>query len=188
MQARKAGAARLIGLGLVVVGLLYPFAVYLGMGHLTPRMFAVLLGTLWLARLLGGRPSPLERTIGVFALAFCLLLGLADSGTLLRWYPVLISLALLGLFGSSLLSGMPMVERLARLTEPELPPAAVRYTRQVTWLWVGFFIFNAAVAAALALWAPLAWWTLYTGLIAYLLMGLLFAGEWLVRQRIRSRT
>ncbi|RMI02496.1 hypothetical protein [Stutzerimonas nitrititolerans] len=188
MQARKAGAARLIGLGLVVVGLLYPFVVYLGMGHLTPRMFAVLLGTLWLARLLGGRPSPLERTIGVFALAFCLLLGLADSGTLLRWYPVLISLALLGLFGSSLLSGMPMVERLARLTEPELPPAAVRYTRQVTWLWVGFFTFNAAVAAALALWAPLAWWTLYTGLIAYLLMGLLFAGEWLVRQRIRSRT
>src|SRR5690606_30985876 len=118
MQARKAGAARLIGLGLVVVGSLYPFVVYLGMGHLTPRMFAVLLGTLWLARLVGGRPSALERTIAVFALALCVLLALADSGTLLRWYPVLISLALLGLFGSSLLSGMPMVERLARLTEP----------------------------------------------------------------------
>lgn len=124
----KAGASRLIGLGLLVAGLLYPFAVYLGMEHLTPRMFAVLLGVLWLARLLSGRQTTLTRTIGAIALAFCLLLGLADSGALLRWYPVLISLALLGLFGSSLWSGMPMVERLARLTEPELPPAAGRRT------------------------------------------------------------
>ena len=46
----------------------------------------------------------------------------------------------------------------------------------------------ALVAAGLALWAPLAWWTLYNGLIAYLLMGLLFAAEWLVRQRVRGRT
>ena len=184
----KAAAGRLIGLGLLMVGLIYPFAVYFGLEHLTPRMFALLLGALWLARLLSGKQTTLTRTTGVMALAFCLLLGLADSDALLRWYPVLISLALLGLFGSSLLSGMPVVERLARLTEPDLPPAAVRYTRQVTWLWVGFFIFNATVAAGLALWAPLAWWALYTGLIAYLLMGLLFAGEWLVRQRIRSRT
>ena len=184
----KAAAGRLIGLGLLMVGLIYPFAVYFGKEHLTPRMFALLLGALWLARLLSSKQTTVARITGLFALAFCLLLGLAGSEALLRWYPVLISLVLLGLFGSSLLSGMPMVERLARLTEPELPPAAVHYTRQVTWLWVSFFIFNASVAAGLALWAPLAWWTLYTGLIAYLLMGLLFAGEWLVRQRIRSRT
>jgi uncharacterized membrane protein len=53
---------------------------------------------------------------------------------------------------------------------------------------VGFFVINGTIAAALTLWAPLAWWTLYNGLIAYLLMGLLFAGEWLVRQRVRGRT
>jgi len=41
------------------------------------------------------------------------------------------------------------------------------------------------VVVALNFWAPLSWWTLYTGLIAYGLMGLLFAGEWLVRQRVR---
>ena len=64
----------------------------------------------------------------------------------------------------------------------------MRYTRQVTWVWVGYFIVNAGIASALALWAPLSWWTLYTGLIAYLLMGLLFAGEWLIRQRVRNVT
>ena len=32
---------------------------------------------------------------------------------------------------------------------------------------------------------PVSWWALYTGLISYGLIGLLFAGEWLIRQRVR---
>jgi uncharacterized membrane protein len=94
---------------------------------------------------------------------------------------------MLSLFGMSLMRGMPMVERLARLTDPELPDIAIRYTRQVTQIWCLFFLFNGLIATGLTLWAPLSWWTLYTGLIAYGLMGILFAGEWLVRQRVRGR-
>lgn len=184
----KATVHRLIGLGLLLVGLTYPFIVYLGMGHLSPRLFALMLGTLWLARVLSPRQTPLSRTLSIAALSFCLVLALADSSILLLGYPVLINLALLALFAGSLCSGMPIIERLARLQEPELPPAAVRYTRKVTWVWAGFFSVNAAIATGLALWAPITWWTLYTGLIAYLLMGLLFAGEWLVRQRVRKAT
>ena len=188
VRTGKANASRLVGLGLLLAGLAYPFVVYLGLGHLSPRIFALLLGALWLARLLSGNQTPLNRTLAFIALLFCLLLGMAGEPALLRWYPVLISLALLGLFAGSLMSGMPIIERLARLSEPELPAAAVRYTRRVTWVWVGYFIINASIAGGLALWAPLSWWTLYTGLIAYLLMGLLFAGEWLVRQRVRKET
>lgn len=184
----KATVHRLIGLGLLLVGLTYPFIVYLGMGHLSPRLFALMLGTLWLARVLSPRQTPLSRTLSIAALSFCLVLALADSSILLLGYPVLINLALLALFAGSLCSGMPIIERLARLQEPELPPSAVRYTRKVTWVWAGFFSVNAAIATGLALWAPITWWTLYTGLIAYLLMGLLFAGEWLVRQRVRKAT
>ncbi|WP_413044383.1 hypothetical protein [Pseudomonas sp. YJ42] len=186
VRTGKANASRLIALGLLLAGLAYPFAVYLGLEHLSPRLFALLLGALWLARMFSGKQTPLSRTLATAALLFCLLLGLAGEPALLRWYPVLISLALLGLFAGSLCSGMPIIERFARLSEPELPPAAVRYTRRVTWVWVGYFVVNASIASGLALWAPLSWWTLYTGLIAYLLMGLLFTGEWLVRQRIRN--
>ena len=176
---------RLFGLLLVVAGLLYPFAVYYGMEHLSPRLFALLLGGLWLARSLSAAQRPGNRWTAVAALGFCLLLGLVNQAELLRWYPVLMSAALLGLFGASLFHGTPLVERLARLREPELPEVAVRYTRRVTAVWAGFFLANGLVAAGLTLWAPLSWWTLYTGFIAYLLMGLLFAGEWLVRQRVR---
>jgi len=176
---------RLFGLLLVLAGLLYPFAVYYGMEHLSPRLFAALLGGLWLARVLTQRNKPGGLWMAGAALAFCALLGLAGEPALLRWYPVLLNLMLLVLFGLSLKFGPPVVERLARLREPELPEHAVRYTRKVTLVWAGFFLANALLISALTLWAPLAWWMLYTGLIAYALMGLLFAAEWLIRQRVR---
>lgn len=181
------GLARMAGLALLLAGLAYPFAVYFGIEHLSPRVFAALLGALWLARLLSSERVA-SRATAVVALLFCLALALLDDDVLLRWYPVLINAAMLALFAGSLFVGMPVIERLARLQEPDLAEAGVRYTRQVTKVWVGFFVINGTIAAALTLWAPLAWWTLYNGLIAYLLMGLLFAGEWLVRQRVRGRT
>ena len=181
------GLARMAGLALLLAGLAYPFAVYFGIEHLSPRLFAALLGALWLARLLSSARAASRGTAAV-ALLFCLVLALLDDSVLLRWYPVLINAAMLALFAGSLFVGMPVIERLARLQEPDLAEAGVRYTRQVTKVWVGFFVINGTIAAALTLWAPLAWWTLYNGLIAYLLMGLLFAGEWQVRQRVRGRT
>lgn len=177
--------SRLFNLLLVVAGLLYPFAVYFGMQHLSPRLFAAVLGGLWLARVLSNNGKPGNRWMAVCALGFCLLLGLAGEPALLRWYPVLISAMLLALFSLSLCFGPPLVERLARLREPELPAVAVRYTRKVTQVWAGFFLLNGLVVVGLIVYAPLSWWTLYTGLISYLLIGLLFAAEWLVRQRVR---
>ncbi|MGE8066813.1 hypothetical protein [Pseudomonas sp. NPDC089569] len=179
--------SRLIGLGLLVAGLLYPFAVYFGMEHFSPWQFGLLLGSLWLARALTGGRKPGRVWMALAALVFCLLLALFDSPALLRWYPVLISGFMLVLFGGSLKFGPPMVERLARLSEPQLSDRVVRYTRQVTIAWSVFFLCNGLCAGALTLWAPLSWWMLYTGLISYGLIGLMFAIEWLIRQRVRGR-
>lgn len=178
--------SRLIGLILVLAGVLYPFAVYFGMEHFAPWQFALLLGALWAARALTGERRPGSLGMALVAMGFCLLLGVFDSPRLLRWYPVLISAFMLGLFGLSLIVGPPIIERLARLREPQLPAKAIVYTRQVTIVWCVFFFCNGLLAAALTLWAPLSWWMLYTGLISYGLMGLLFAIEWLIRQRVRG--
>lgn len=177
---------RLFGLLLLVAGVLYPFVVYFGMAHLSPQWLAILLGGLWLARALSQRGQPGNLWMAGGALGFCLLLGLANEPALLRWYPVLLNGLLLALFGLSLRFGPPLVERLARLREPQLPAVAVRYTRQVTKVWALFFLLNGLVVVALNLWAPLSWWLLYTGLLSYVLIGLLAAAEWLVRQRVRG--
>ena len=105
----------------------------------------------------------------------------------LKLYPVLVNAVLLIVFGLSLWRPPSVVERLARLTQPDLPPRGVAYTRQVTRVWCAFFVVNGGLAAATALWASDAVWALYNGLLAYGLMGALFAGEWLVRQRVMKR-
>jgi uncharacterized membrane protein len=62
------------------------------------------------------------------------------------------------------------------LTEPE-----VRYCRQVTWVWVGFLAANGAAIVTLAMLGQRSHWALYTGVISYLLIGALFASEYVYR-------
>jgi uncharacterized membrane protein len=92
---------------------------------------------------------------------------------------------LLALFGASLAHPPSIIERFARLREPQLPPAAIAYTRRVTQVWCVFFAVNGSIALVTALWASDQVWALYNGLVAYVLIGLLFAGEWVVRRRVR---
>ncbi|MDR1349407.1 MAG: hypothetical protein LBJ59_01250 [Zoogloeaceae bacterium] len=118
------------------------------------------------------------------------LLGLAAifwrSSLSLQFYPVLVNLMFLLLFALSLTQEQSLIERLARRFEPDLPESGARYTRRVTQAWCLFFIVNGAIS----LWSIHAGekiWALYNGLIAYLLMGLMFIGEWLIRRRVRRR-
>lgn len=177
---------KLVNLLLPLVGVLYPFLVYFGMEIVPPPLFALALAAAWLLRAPILWHEPGGRWMLGVALAYCALLAVSGESALLRWYPTLISLFLLLAFGSSLVLGPPLVERIARAREPDLPAAAIPYTRKVTWVWVDFFVFNAAMSAALTLWAPLSWWTLYNGLIVYFIMGPLFLGEWLLRKRLRA--
>ncbi|MGB8666210.1 MAG: hypothetical protein WCD24_15885, partial [Serratia inhibens] len=103
----------------------------------------------------------------------------------LLYYPVLVNVLLLLLFAYSLFAPPTVVERLARITEPQLDAAGVAYTRQVTQVWCGFFIVNGAIALATCLSGDIALWTLYNGGISYLLMGALMGIEWIVRKRVR---
>lgn len=163
----------------------YPLLVYLGLAHAEPRALALLLLGLALARFLASRS---QQALGL-ALAGLLLAALtAWSNQLLplKLYPVAVSAALLVLFGLSLWKGPTVVERLARLQEPNLDAHGVAYTRRVTQVWCGFFVLNGSLALATALWGSDATWALYNGLISYGLMGLLMGGEWLVRRRVRA--
>lgn len=105
----------------------------------------------------------------------------------LKLYPVMVNVAMLCAFGFSLISPPSMVERLARLREPDLPAEAILYTRRVTQVWCVFFVVNGSIALATALWASPDIWSLYNGVIAYLLTGLLFGGEYIVRVRFKRR-
>jgi len=170
--------------GLLAVA--YPFLIYAGLRWLEPRSVALLLGGAVALRAVLGwhRPSAQElRRLAVpgllVAAVLLLTLALNDARALL-FVPVLVNGALLVAFGRTL-RGPSLVETFARLREPELSDAQIRYCRTVTGVWCVFFAANAAVCLWLALDADLWLWTLYTGLVSYLLVGAVFAVEFVVR-------
>lgn len=128
----------------------------------------------------------LPRLPALLAIAALLALGVFGSTRLgVHGYPVLVNLAMLYTFGASLLHGPPLVERLARLREPELSPRAIAYTRRVTQAWCLFFAINGAIAGFTVLRGDPVLWALYNGVISYLLIALMFCVEWLVRRRVQ---
>jgi uncharacterized membrane protein len=182
----RPGRPSFAGVLVVAASVAYPLIVYFALGRVGPRWIALGLGGLALARAAVAR----ERFWLVVAIAAALLAAASvwvDGWVPLKLYPVVVNLALLGAFAASLRRGPSAIERLARLREPGLPPSGVAYTRRVTQVWCVFFAANAVVSAATALWADAAGWALYNGLVAYVAMGVLMAGEWLVRRRVRAR-
>jgi uncharacterized membrane protein len=178
------------GLALAGLSIAYPLLVVLALRWLDPLVLVVLL--LALAALRGllarRRPAPLPGAAGMLALALPLAaLALVDADLALRLYPVLMNAVLLATFAASLWRGPSMIERFARLAEPDLPPSGVRYTRKVTIAWCVLFAGNGGIALWTALAAPLRTWALYNGVIAYLLMAALLGGELLVRGQVRRR-
>ena len=169
----------------VVLSLAYPLAIWLALGRFEPRWMALLLFALAALRALGTR-DPVWISTAVAAALLAAMATVLNAATPLKLYPVAVNALLLLVFATSLLRPPSVIERIARRTEPDLSPAGVIYTRRFTWVWCGFFVLNGSIALATALWASAATWALYNGLIAYGLIGLVFAGEWLVRQRVRA--
>jgi uncharacterized membrane protein len=147
---------------------LLPFALPRRAGGAPPLSFASSRVVKWL-------PGALAAAMGAWALAF-------RDALPLQMYPVAISLFFLCLFAGSLAQDQSIVERIARRLDPDLPPEGVRYTRRVTQAWCAFFVVNIA----LTLWSISLGgeaWAIYSGCVSYLLMGGMFAGEWLIRRR-----
>jgi len=181
--------SRFAQLILVIVLTLYPLAIYFGIEYLSLGSILLLLLVVAVLRVLfSGATKAIGTMLMAMALAF--VVGVSwlrgDTNGLL-WYPILCNLILFSLFLYSLSQPQTLVERLARLTTPNLPPEGVLYTRKVTKAWCIFFLINGSLALATVLNGDIKIWTIYNGLISYVLMGTMMSGEWLLRRRVQNK-
>ena len=168
---------------LTVLSIAYPALWYYGREAGWFVWLAAAMCGLWLLRALTAK-LPQQRYTALFITLFFAAVLVFRRHDSMYWYPVLVNLMMLAVFGGSLFAGQTVIERLARLQQPDLPEKAVRYTRRVTQVWCVFFIINGTLAALLVRLGRYDWWAVYTGVIAYVLMGILFAGEWLYRKLV----
>ena len=165
----------------------YPFLIWLGLLRFEPREVAV--GVLAFAglRMAFQKRDQAARAVRMLWLPALVICGVVGAVALwndplgLLLMPVAISLAFLTTFLHSLRSGQPMIERFARLQVGTLSLDEVSHCRRVTWVWCVFFVVNAGIAGLLAWIRALETWAFYTGLVSYLMMGTLFAAEYLYR-------
>lgn len=179
------------GTAVTGVMLLVPVATAVGLRFVGPWPIVLFLLGCIAARLLVPRamPVPVTMTVCLIAVAFAVLAVSAVSPDLAaRLYPVFMSATMLVAFAVTLWKPPSMIERFARIMEPDLDARGVAYTRRVTMVWVAFFTLNGLIALWTVLEGDLFWWGLYNVLISYLLAGALFAVEFAVRQRVRRRS
>ncbi len=164
---------------------------YFGLQYTSPSIVAGLLMVLLIVRFVLSKPkAPQANHVKFLFLAVIILLSFSlftGSEFGIRFYPVAVSLIFFCVFAYSIVFPPTVIERLARLTKSSFSPAGVQYTRKVTYAWCIFFILNGAISFYTCLFSDMETWTLYNGLISYILMGILGASEWLIRQTIKHK-
>lgn len=184
---RKSG---LLDLLLVLISIAYPFVVYFGLMKFSPLTVGMALVAFLVLRLAFNRRRQSRKSeswIYLLVLGTVIVLLAINEMLAIKAYPVLISLSFAAVFSYSLIKPPPIIERFARMMEGELDAHALRYTRHVTEAWVVFFLLNASISLWTALYADLAIWTLYNGFISYLLIGLMFGGEYILRRIVKRK-
>lgn len=116
----------------------------------------------------------------------------------LKLYSVVISATMLFVFGSSLFFKPNIIFRFACLGDKSVKgssfePQVNSYCKKVTVVWCVFFVLNGSVSAFTALHdfgndaLNDKIWSVYNGGISYIIMGLLFAVEFLVRKMVDKK-
>lgn len=162
--------------------LLYPYLVYRGIQEGVTWFALIFIASLFLFQALKAKTAKL--CFWNLDRVFLLVLGAVFYQDLMvKLIPIFIQISLMLFFGKTLLKerGPTLIERFASLDFPDIPPALSRYCRKFTIIWTAFFALNTIACIVLALFFPVVWWAFYTGVVIFLLTGLLMMTEYIMR-------
>lgn len=172
----------MLKIAIAILTIAYPIIIFFSVGTFEPRWIGLLVLVVAGARLLLSR-SPSSYLFFLIASILLTLTWWSGAWLPLKLYPVAVNMSLLAIFGTSILFPPSIVERIARKTHQNLSMEGVKYTRRVTKIWCWFFVGNGLVALYTALYSSDEIWMAYNSCVAYLLMGVIAATEWIVRPR-----
>lgn len=127
----------------------------------------------------------------IFSIIFTLVVICAFHFTnfiALKYYPAFINLLVFLIFFSSTFTDETIIQKFAKMMEgnKELPDIVKDYTRKLTYVWCVFLMFNFLVSFA-TIFMSAKVWTIYNGFVSYMLTGLLFAVEYIIRIRFKRK-
>lgn len=116
---------------------------------------------------------------------------ITDFALILKFYPLLMNILFLVTFGSTFFISPNMIFRFAAMQDKSIKGSLGEkkieaYCFKVTIIWCVFFIVNGSIAAWTIFSGSDVLWSVYNGGISYLLIGSLFAGEFIVRKTVQK--
>lgn len=173
--------------------ILYPIVV-----HLAIYSHQLIWALLWLACLLLFSACRELICLKKFTPALVIYLALASCVVatafrfpeiLAKFIPLAIYASMFSLFAASLMPGsIPLITRFASLmrgVDPVSLALVVKdYTRRVTQVWAAMFLILGIVSLLLALYASINLWSLFTNVISYIIIGLMFLFEYAMRKHL----
>jgi uncharacterized membrane protein len=172
----------------------YPLLVYYGLSTFSTRFLLLFIITPLLIRyyIIRNRQKDVVSQsliiVTLIGIAYGFLSFILDNALLMKFYPAVMSFSLFFVFLRSLIKSQAIITVIAeKISKEPLPQAAVEYTGYVTIAWCIFFALNSLVAVYTVFFSTLAVWTLYNGLISYLIIGTLIIVEFPIRLLVKKR-
>ena len=103
-----------------------------------------------------------------------------------KFYPVCANLTVFLVFFGSLFSKETVIQKFAKMIDGELSENALKYTRNLTYIWCVLTFFNFVVSL-ITVFLSEEVWALFNGLISYILIGTLFFVEYIIRTILKKK-
>ncbi len=174
-------------IALSVMAVFYPLLVYLGLqsNHTVLVFIAVIL--FMTARAITTSNQNAQKIIAVLGIFAVVALGIFMGPEIgMRSYPIIINASLFAVFFGSLFASQNIIEVFARKFDKQFHEGAVSYTRKVCVAWCVFFVINAGVSIWSLFQTPEIW-AFYNGVLSYILIGLMFIIEMLIRKLVKKK-
>ena len=103
-----------------------------------------------------------------------------------KFYPVCANLTVFLVFFCSLFTKETVIQKFAKMVDGELSENALKYTRNLTYIWCVLTFFNFVVSF-ITVFLSEEIWALFNGLISYILIGTLFFVEYIIRTILKKK-
>lgn len=104
----------------------------------------------------------------------------------LKFYPVVVNSFIFCVFFSSVFCEETIIQKIAKKMDGELTDFSRNYTRKLTYVWCIFLFVNLSISFATVFMSPKVW-ELYNACISYIVLGVMFGVEYIVRIILRAK-
>ena len=184
----------------IIAAAFYPVFIYyfLVIQKIPLRLFSLFVIAFAFLVFLTGTSPKKEKAAGIsvfrnslILLALGVLSLITNADIVLKFYPLLINAMLFTAFAATCFLPPNMIFRFAVMQDKSIKGSLSEkrveaYCRKVTYAWCVFFIFNGSIAAWTIFYGSDALWSIYNGGISYILIGIFFSGEFIVRKMVQK--